>query len=203
MGVHSSFIRRLRTGAGWAAALVIFGLAGCSNLNNPLGSSGPDAVSPSGQVAEQSESAGILTKLDGGGLSLARDISARWGGILSLQDAGDADERYYYALVIPPGALPHNLRITMTLSSEGTATIDFGPEGLEFAKPVRLIMVIDPALRQTGIKGKLDIYWYDPNTGAWVAQGGQVSRSIAGKILGVVNINHFSRYSLGGDSPTP
>ena len=89
----------------------------------------------------------------------------------------------------------------MSLPSEEVATLDFGPEGLQFLKPARLIAVVNQDLRNVTIPGEADIYWHNPESDTWQAQGGEVLRLQNGFIRGFLRLHHFSRYSLGGDSP--
>lgn len=194
-----SMIRSVFKSAGWLAAVAFLLASGCSRMDNPLDPTGGHA--PVYTQNSETASPGIATRPIRVEESVSRMVSAEHGGVLKLQGVSPRNGRFLYILQIPPGALSVDTRITMSLPSKDAACLDFGPEGLTFNKPVRLIMVIDERLRQTQIEGEADIYWYNPETDAWEAQGGQVVRLSRRTIQGVAALDHFSRYSLGGDCP--
>lgn len=193
-----SMIRSVFNGAGWLAAVVFLLASGCSRIDNPLA---PRSHDPAYTQTPDAASTGLATKRVRAEESVSRMVSAEHGGVLRLEGRSRHNGPYLYILRIPPGALSADTRITMSLPSKEAACLDFSPEGLTFNNPVRLTMVIDERLRQTQIEGEADIYWYNPETDAWEAQGGQVVRLNRRIIQGVAALDHFSRYSLGGDCP--
>ncbi|MBM3264445.1 MAG: hypothetical protein FJY97_13600 [candidate division Zixibacteria bacterium] len=191
-------IRRLISRAGYVAAFVALSLAGCSGIDGPLESVGNVGIR---EQTTPSDVPALATRRVRGPQSVSQLIDARSGGVLRLVGNTGPNGMYHYIQHIPPGALTEDTQITMTLPNPDAACLDFGPAGLSFAKPARLTLVIDERLRQTQIKGEADVYWYNPQTNGWEALGGQVFRVNWKIIQGVVKLKHFSRYSLGGDSP--
>lgn len=193
-----------------AVAMLVF--VGCADFNNPLDSPSPGVeIQPENRLetpgtlskkgTERVDRADADNKATNSIIATRQMVSARNGGVLRLRNAIGDKRRYHYVLHVPPGALTEDVVITMQLASEDVATLDFFPEGLRFKTPARLIVQVLPELRNTDIHGKEDVYWYNPATTGWETQGGQVGVLKNGMIQGVVDLHHFSRYSLGGDNP--
>jgi hypothetical protein len=113
-------------------------------------------------------------------------VDAQFGGVVQ---AGR------FKLLVPPGALAQDTEIVVrdvTAEEGGIVTGELLPEGLTFLKPVYL--QVD--LEGTTAEGWSDanLFWYDPDTGQWVDQGGFYS-PWTHKLW--APLEHFSRYRPG------
>lgn len=213
-------------GIGVAVFMLI--AASCTEFNNPISPNGND---PAVSQSESGETGGILTRPAGKGNSArttddgtstdsadpstsetvsaepdyvkSKLIKARTGGYIVINT-----EKFWYGLEIPYGALRKDTRITMTVPDGDKSLFLLEPHGLQFKKSAKLdiytkseeVTILDPTPAEND---PVDIYWYDDDNGVWVAQGSEViwEPSAPNWLRAKLNIDHFSRWALGGDSP--
>lgn len=179
------------------ALLALLVLAGCSTSNNPLTSQVPAGTSS--MIPAKSfipltftrpTHAGVLTKP----VSTTNRVLAATGGAVLLPGA-----IYNYSLSVPPGALQQDTDLSITVPDDAKALTDMGPEGTRFATPVTFSISIDVTGTNYGLLKKIiDIYWYNPATGMWEAQGATISKQ-GSVVTARAKFSHFSQYALGGE----
>ena len=144
----------------------------------------PDRPGPPGTpltlpVDEQTPSASFKA---GRGPALSTLISAETGGTINLGR---------YSLTFPPGALTEDTEITIRQSTSSTMTLELGPHGLQFQKPVTLSanvggMKLDPTASVVGVA------WFNENTAVWE----HISEMPAGTTEISAELWHFSDYEF-------
>ena len=111
-------------------------------------------------------------------------IKAKDGGTLTLNR---------HTIVIPPGALERDTRISISEPMPGYVLGDFGPDGIHFNKPVELSMTYQ-FIDLGGIQEDcLTIYWFNPETGTWFDLLAHVDKETQTVTL---EVDHYSRYAL-------
>lgn len=127
-------------------AVVLSSAPGCSTSAPSAASHAADSGAPDGSTVDT----GAVGQPDGGGIpgthvdpgrSVSQAITASQGGTMSLPDGA--------TLTIPPGALPHDMTITVTVptpqSASGPAyTYIVEPPGVVLATPGTLTVPVDP-----------------------------------------------------------
>ncbi|HXT01361.1 MAG TPA: T9SS type A sorting domain-containing protein [Elusimicrobiota bacterium] len=136
---------------------------------------------------------------------VAKDV----GGVVARQD--------HAAVVIPPQALAQDTLITVSsdvthspveataMAAQGAAmglkgaapTINYGPEGTQFAVPVTIVLPFDPALVSAyGMNADaLKVYYWNPTAGHWEALDSTIdpiNHTVAAQT------SHFSAYQVMG-----
>lgn len=198
---RSIVLRSLTTAA--AILLPLFFLGGCgsdANLDpvNPApasdgsqfylndgGAAGPlalgskDGKAPKDGASEAEDGASAT----GGAISVSATIDGAQGGVIT---------NGRYRLIFPAGAFPGTQTITIEDPCNGYVECHLYPEGLTFAKQVKLQVSL---IGTTGMgEHGATIYWYDPVAGSWVDIGG----SYAAPVQSVVaRLDHFSIYRSG------
>ncbi len=129
------------------------------------------------------ESSGLVTAADGGIVRLG------WGGRKN-------------SLRVKPGAVEKDVVIEITScvpkgnrkNKYSAIELDFGPSGLTFSKPAKLVLNAGflNALRSPIHKGVVKLYYYDPDTDEWLFQ--QEAKVRNGKII--FKISHFSKFGI-------
>ena len=94
---------------------------------------------------------------------------------------------------IPPDALNGRTVISIEEPDPRFVVVDYGPEGLEFEKPVEVTMHYGGLDLGDAEEEDLTIYYFDPEKEAWVDMHGMVDTV---KELVMVRTDHFSRYAL-------
>lgn len=165
-------------------AVAVLGLAGCDEQTEPLSpeAEGPATVSVNGvQLVRVTPAARGLFLANG---TTAQRVSALTGATITNSDA---------TLIVPPGAVPSGVTITMKAEDDGFVTFRFGPNGLLFDSAATLVISAAKAnlagidLSQLRIAGASD------DQDDWQVIGGvydPVSHTVSVPIL------HFSRYAL-------
>ncbi|MBD3170428.1 MAG: hypothetical protein GF307_13165 [candidate division Zixibacteria bacterium] len=146
-------------------------------------------------------------------------VESQWGRVYSQANhppkgmtpngVSAADSMHFNVLgyetrfIVPGGATPNTGSITCSPSNFFTASgmvyiFDFGPDGLTFSASATLEIEM-AALEDYNPNDKpfvgAEIYYFNPSTGAWELQ--EVDTDIGdGKVE--FNIDHFSRYGIGG-----
>ncbi len=145
---------------------------------------GPLAQAAKGPDREVTISGGT-TAMNPAGTTLpsAATINGRAGGVVA---AGRI------ALVFPPGAFPGTRSISLEVQDAGGyVECHLFPEGLQFQTPVQLSISL---LNTTGDAQGTTIYWYDPDTDAWVDMLGAYD-PLGHRV--VAKLQHFSTYRTG------
>jgi hypothetical protein len=179
------YARILRTSASAAAIIALSIVAtGCGSDATTAPSlhstSGPRAlVLPS---AEQTPSASFKA---GRGPSLSVLISATQGGTIQMGR---------YQLDFPPGALSEDTEISIRQSSGSSMTLELGPHGIQFAKPVLLSADV-AGVEVDGNSTVVGIRWFNESTGTWQP----ISESPAGTSRITAELQHFSGYDFFQD----
>ncbi|HYQ87717.1 MAG TPA: hypothetical protein VES59_10790 [Bacteroidota bacterium] len=133
-------------------------------------------------------------------------------GTISAANGGTVNLSYSYlgplilpitvkaTLTIPPGAIPQNTTITMTMD-QSRVLVYFSPDGLVFSKPALLdVKVTGLTLSNLLFGQQAGCYWYDSNKQIWVQMPAQ---SIVSDLLHLTfvaqsaQVPHFSRYGFG------
>ena len=156
--------------------LVVMGfvVSGCGDFDNP--SSATNGVE---NIRLFRDNRAIL-----GPTYVEKVISAVDGGTLTLDR---------FTIVIPPGALECDTRISIARPMPGYVMGDFGPDGIHFNKPVELSMTYQ-FLDLHGIsENRLTIYWFNPETLTWFDLLAHVDKETQTVTLVV---DHYSRYAL-------
>lgn len=195
MSVHASF-RHLLYGAGLIVVSALLVLAGCSTSNSPFSpqmTTGTTHIIPATQFVpltlHTSGRAGIMTKP----VFTTKRVLAADGGAVEV-----VGNIYKYSVDVPSDALPQDADMSITVPDDGSALIALGPHGVQFKTPVTLEISAEfPGTNYGLLKKTLDIYWYNPDTGMWEAQGATISKQ-GSTITARVQLNHFSQYALGG-----
>lgn len=196
-----SLLRQMVAGLG--VALIVLGIASCSDLNNPLAPSSPqnsphsigaDAFVPVSM--ERDPGLNVQTKP----VSITKRISALTGGTVTLSGSlSSGTNTYSYTLLFPPLALAQNTDITISAPDDATIEIDAGPDGTQFTAPVTLTIMTN-GTGFTFPQANLDIYVFNPVTGQWDALGASITGTPGADLKAATILQHFSRYSMGGNN---
>ena len=96
-----------------------------------------------------------------------------------------------HQLLVPPGALDRNVRITGILVGDGTASVVFQPEGLRFRIPARLELDYRPC---TLVRSPKRVVYTTDDGGTVLevlpSRDDPESRTVEGRL------DHFSRYAV-------
>jgi hypothetical protein len=169
-----------------AAAIITVSVfaAGCGTdtiiaPDSDFSAAGQALVLPS---AEQTPSASFKS---GRGPAVAVLVSAEQGGTVRLGR---------YQLDFPPGALAEDTEITIRQSSPSSMTLELGPHGIQFAKPV--VLSADVAgVELEGQSTVVGVRWFNESTGSW--------QPIAEQPIGATRVSaelhHFSGYDIFQD----
>jgi len=130
--------------------------------------------------AEQTPSASFKA---GRGPALSVLISASEGGTIHLGR---------YQLDFPPGALTQDTEISIRQSSPSSMTLELGPHGLQFEKPVVLSADVS-GLSHDG--NSIFVAWHNPETGDW----DPIGSADAGESRVSAELHHFSDYGFFQD----
>ncbi len=110
---------------------------------------------------------------------------------------------YNAELDVPPGATGGVVNITAQASAYLTASgmvyvFNFGPDGLEFNEPVKLTIEVDAIedYDDSGVFNGAELRYWNPDTQEWEFQEADDDSDGDGKYE--FNIDHFSRYGIGG-----
>lgn len=179
------YARILRTSASAAAIIALSIVAsGCGSdaITAPSSTqfnAGRALTLPS---AEQTPSASFKA---GRGPALSVLVSAEHGGTVRMGR---------YQLDFPPGALTEDTDITIRQSSPSSMTLELGPHGIQFAKPVVLSADVQ-GIEVDGNSTVVGIRWFNESTGAWQP----ISESPAGASRLTAELHHFSGYDFFQD----
>ena len=169
-----SSMRRKVAAALTGLVVIGFVVSGCGDFDNP--SSATNGVE---NIRLFRDNSAIL-----GPTYAEKVIKAKDGGTLTLNR---------HTIVIPPGALERDTRISIAQPMPGYVLGDFGPDGIHFNKPVELSMTYQ-FLDLRGIaEDRLTIYWLNPETGTWFDLLAHVDRETQTVTL---EVDHYSRYAL-------
>jgi hypothetical protein len=193
------------------AAISAMLVCGCSEQMNPVE---PAQIGNADDTPALSRIVGAKTLLAAGEstmplvsdiISVSQLVRASVGGNVRLQGAyvalsGDTIS-YDVSLMVPVGALPYDATITISIAKSSFATdgtITFGPCGLVFNTPVKLML---HARNIDFVKKNQTIAFYYLNNGVMEAMpasyGSVVKKSSSETIDASANIPHFSRYAFG------
>mgnify|MGYP000113433668 CR=1 FL=1 len=116
----------------------------------------------------------------GRGPAISVLVSAEEGGSVRLGR---------YQLDFPPGALTEDTEISIHQSHPNSMTLELGPHGIQFEKPVTLSfdtdgIVIDPTSTTLGVR------WFNETTAAWepISEGPVSAPKVSAELW------HFSEY---------
>jgi len=173
--------RMLRTSAAAAAmiAITVF-TTGCGTD----ATTAPTLSSEAGHAltlpsAEQTPSASFKA---GRGPALSTLITAAEGGTIKMGR---------YQLDFPPGALTQDTEITIRQSSPSSMTLELGPHGIQFEKPVMLSADVD-GIGIDSNSSVVGVRWFNESTGAWQP----ISEAPAGTSRVSAELQHFSDYGV-------
>lgn len=94
---------------------------------------------------------------------------------------------------IPADAVKERTIVSIQEPDSRYVVADYGPEGLKFEKPVEVSMHYGGLDLGDVEEEDLTIYYYDPETEAWVDMHGMVDTV---KEVVMIRTDHFSRYAL-------
>jgi hypothetical protein len=136
---------------------------------------------------------------------IGQDIVGAGGGVVQVSDT--SSPFLNAGVVIPAGALSANTVISIgevdappfpsNLIGIG-APLHFGPEGLQFAEPVTLILPYKQEdLDNAGISdpNQLDVYTFNTTTQAWEQVQGAKRVDTTNRVV-MIDVNHFSIFRL-------
>ena len=205
------FVKQL----GLVLTVAALAVAGCSSERSPLA---PPPVESRGIQPTAQPSNGLLGGLLGGVLGavgklvnivvsvLERPVALQqdvvWSFYAGPGGATSGNRTVGLSIVVPPGALDRQVKITVTARKGKVIDYHFEPEGLQFAKPV----VLTQEIPSQGLLGGLlsgnrtlrGAYYaaptlsYDPKTGTATVNELQPSVTVPGYIS--FQIRHFSGY---------
>ena len=186
--------------------------AGCSSDRSPLA---PSTDTRSAANAQPSH--GLLGGLLGGVIGtvgklvnivvtvverpVALEQDVVWSFDAGPLGAKSGNRTVGLSIVIPPGALDKQVRITVTARKGKVIDYHFEPEGLQFAQPVVLTQEVSSGLLSSLLSGNRSLrgaYYasetlaYDPKTGTATVNELQPSVSASGYVS--FQIRHFSGY---------
>jgi hypothetical protein len=98
-----------------------------------------------------------------------------------------------HSVAIPPGALEDSTIISISVPDPLYVMADFGPDAVEFKKPVQISMSYRDLNLGSVKEENLTICWFDPSSGMWVDEQGKldtVEKTVT------IWVDHFSRYAL-------
>ena len=123
-------------------------------------------------------------------LNVSQDIPANLTGKIQLGN----EYLGFCELNFASGTLDQDIKINMSWDlKKGKFEVEFGPEGLNFNKPVTLNMFYKLAQLEGVEEEKIKLFYYNEEKEIWEVIGGLVD--IADKLF-TCEINHFSRYAL-------
>lgn len=174
--------RILKNAAGLAAIMFLSVLAsGCgtdvSTAPGTATSHGPRTL-----VLPLSEQTAPVAFKTGRGPAISVLVSAEKGGTVRLGR---------YELDFPAGALTEDTEISIRQSSATTMTLELGPHGIQFEKPVTLSfktegIAIDEASTVLGVQ------WFNEATTAWEP----IAEASIGSVKVSAELQHFSEYEF-------
>jgi len=114
-------------------------------------------------------------------------VSAEKGGVVSLGR---------FTLEFPPGALPADTEIEISVTDPTLVMCELGPHGLHFNKPVTLTVDYGgtPAEQLESSSETLGVYWYNEDAGRWQIVGRNID---VDRNLSRAQLEHFSDYAAG------
>lgn len=190
------------TAAIFIALALVLGITSCSNLDNPL-----TPLTPTGSHRSIRADAFVpvsLGRVFGSNVqtkpvSITQRVFAVTGGTVTLSGILSSETNAYsYSLSFPPGALAQDTDISIYVTDDATVWFELGPDGTQFRVPVTFTIVINGE-GFTFPSQNLDIYVFNPDTGRWDSQGASITKGPGSRFEAVVVLQHFSRYSLGGN----
>lgn len=195
--LHLTSLRQTLYGMGLVVVLTLLVMVGCSPLTSPLS---PQTTTGTPRIIQPDQFVplavthpvrpGIATKP----VSASKRVPAATGGSVFIVGG----EFYEYSLIVPPGALPEDEDMSISVPDDGSAMASLGPHGTRFNTPVTFrISAKVPDTKYGLLKKTLDIYWYNPATGVWEAQDATITKQ-GSIVTATVQLNHFSQYALGG-----
>ena len=165
-----------------AALLAIALSASCGTERAPTAPASPQADLIGSTLGTVTGTAGSLLQCTALPAAHASKVIGPDGGVLQIGP---------HYLVVPPGALSQNITITGDAPSDHTNDVQFGPAGLQFAKPAALNMSYANCSLLAGLLPKiaytsdlLAILYYIPSFNSFSTQ------TVTGRV------DHFSRYAV-------
>ncbi|MFQ5754362.1 MAG: hypothetical protein ACE5HI_20470, partial [bacterium] len=136
--------------------------------------------------------------------TVSKWITVQNGGFLTLQHTGNGIS-VNSALYILPGTISQDAEVSLSLDDEqfiGSLDLVFEPHGITFSQPA-LLTIVASGLDLSGYDPtKLDIYYYDEDTGAWekMQRDAFIAEPYTGSVI-VQNarLPHFSRYAIAAE----
>ncbi len=177
--------------------------AGCSHESNPFTPAAEgETVSPlpfpsSSAIGDRGKPGGNIQIGDGieAGDAMVLEtetwVSPRWGGQMTLD---------FFTLDVPSRAVSKYTLLDGALDDEALATVELGPDGQQFNKPVQLSFALAPFedyLDENDIAVEdLVVALYDEDGGEWNALASTLVYEGGVAVAVTAETTHFSRYAL-------
>jgi len=106
---------------------------------------------------------------------------------------------FEYKVTIPPGALPQDTTVSLSVPYWWRCDWIIEPSGIEFSIPVTISNDIEGIEFPEELEDELSYWWYDEELGTWLNIGGDIEIE-DDSFHAEVELSHFSRYALGQPS---
>ncbi|TPW17133.1 MAG: hypothetical protein FD129_492 [bacterium] len=142
----------------------------------------PESNAPRALTLPSSEQTQPTTFKAGRGPAISVLVSAEQGGTVRLGR---------YQLDFPPGALTEDTEISIRQSHPNTMTLELGPHGIQFAKPVRLSFKTD-GISIDEASTTLGVSWFNESSSTWepISHGPVSAPKVSADLW------HFSDYGV-------